>query len=61
MIQLMRRINGCKKMEQRNRDIEGEVQQVDGYKETGGRNRETVDTEETDPSTGSKRLDPQYQ
>ena len=33
------------------------LQQDDGYKETEGRNRETVDTGETNLSTGSKRSD----
>ena len=37
------------------------VQRDDGCEESEGRNRETVDTGETDPSTGSKRLDHQHQ
>ena len=37
------------------------LQQGDGREETEGRNRETVDTGETNPSTGSKRLDHQHQ
>ena len=37
------------------------VQQGDGYEETEGRNRETVDTGETNLSTGSKQSDHQHQ
>ena len=36
------------------------VQQGDGCEETRRRNRETVDTGETNSSSGSKQLDPQH-
>lgn len=37
------------------------VQQGDGYKATGGRNRAMVDIGETNLSRGSKQSDPQHQ
>ena len=47
--------NGCK-MEL----MHNGVQQGDGCEETEGRNREMVDTRETNPSTGSKQSDYQH-
>ena len=49
--------DGCDETRRRH----DEVQQGNGCEESEGRNRETVDTGETNPSTGSKRSDHQHQ